>query len=145
MAGKRKRGVFNEVSLRLDNFGKNVSIMQADLVHECAELVLEKAKEFAPEDTGALRASGAVESDVKRHGFLNRATAEVRFGGLTPVVGRNSPDGVVRYAGAVHETQTPFLRNAYTAVAEEMRKKIKLKYSGTKLKRAFLRSGSKSR
>lgn len=142
---KSAQGQYNEVVQILDKFKKVMTDEAEGVVTDCADEVLKKAKEFCPIETTALRESGRVESDIKRHGFLEKATAEIVFGGLTPITGKNSPDGVVRYAGAVHEEQRPFLREALTAVAPKLKDKVKQRYSSPRLKKRLLRLGPRSR
>lgn len=71
-----------------------------DLCLKSAELILEEAKIRAPYQTGALRASGKAYLARSNPGNF---VATVSFGGETSVIGRNSRDGVVRYALIVHE------------------------------------------
>ena len=70
------------------------------IVGEAANIVLDEAVGNAPEDTGALRASGRVEV----HPTPSGADAFVAFGGdfsVSPT--KNAPQGIVFYAAFVHE------------------------------------------
>ena len=153
-ARRKNRGQFEMVYRHLDNFMADVGSAQERTLIECAEIVLENSKEFAPLDTGALRDSGVVElgltklgkspttgkhaaRDPKTGRFKRanvRRIVEIIFGGLTSVIGRNSPDGVVRYAAVVHETQVPFLQMGYAASKSQIAYRLKTIYTkiGTK-------------
>lgn len=96
VAGEAARGLLGNFRRFVDD----VNAVAEGIVSEAAEIVLARAVENAPEDTGALRESGRVETEHTESG----ANAWVAFGGdysVTPT--KNAPKGVVTYAAFVHE------------------------------------------
>ncbi len=89
-------------------FVDEINEASIEVVQDIASKILADAKVLAPFDTGALQSTGKVT--VFSRGDKKEITGVVSFGGSS-FVGRNTPNGIVFYAGAVHASK-PFLLEA---------------------------------
>lgn len=109
--GKHTRGADNVVKFFMqpvERIFREAEEEGQEAAKEAAEAVLNHTIPLTPEDTGALRASGKVVKSPKNTGY------QVVFGGETNVHGKNSPDGIVRYALMVHEDLPSGQARTYT-------------------------------
>ena len=110
---------FFQVRQDLENIWGEISEAGAEYLKELGDEIIELAKEYAPEDTGALRDTGRATVAVRGSGSDLRQAVSLTFGGDSAIVGRNNPDGVVRYAAIVHElhpTNSGYLQKAIQEV-----------------------------
>lgn len=99
---KDRGGVAPAVNAMMFNFTKIMGGIKSEaraVAKEAGREVIIQTTPLTPMDTGALRASAKVTVDEKG----NDIRATVSYGGETPIIDVNSPDGFVRYAVEVHE------------------------------------------
>lgn len=117
-----------KVMQNFDKFAKEVNDETVKAVEEVTQAVFDKSQELVSVDTGALKASGTKQVKQERTAKRVRVRGIIEYGGDTSVRGKNSPDGQVRYAAAVHELQNPFLLRAISETASEIDGKVKQRY-----------------
>ncbi len=94
----------------IDKAGRDVKDRVADVYTSTAPMFVRSAKQFAPEDTGALRRS--IGSTV------NRRMPRLRFGSIKRSINPKSGKPASGYAGYVHDGTAkkgprPFVRQSY--------------------------------
>lgn len=128
---KGSRNVNNDLHRIMQNFDrwtKDVHDGTIDIVQQAGSLVLKNAKKNVGVDTGALYDSGNNVVHAKNAGAVGtRITASVTFGGKTRIKGKNSPDGIVRYAAA-HHAKNPYLLNAMQESESALKALVKARY-----------------
>lgn len=141
-AGVNKDSVF-KVQRTFEAVQKGIKDEVVKGVEEAAQKILDRAKELAPEDTGALKASGKIVKGGAQVSVLAKGRAgggrgsqvsvQVEFGGdLAPGEAisdtKTLVNGKVNYAAAVHElhpTNAHFLLHAEQELANDFKEIIR--------------------
>lgn len=126
-----RRSVDRDLTRIMQNFDrwtKDVTDGTVDIVQEAGSKVLAESKKLVGRETGALAASGRVTVSAKQSPKRGtRISATISYGGKTPIKGKNSPDGIVRYA-AIHHAKNPYLLNAIQALQDELKGTVRQRY-----------------